>query len=248
VALLTLGTLVTNLRMEAGHSSNPATGQNQRDQLVYILNRTQEELANDYEWPGLHVDRDIYLSVGTRYYAYPSDLPFDNITEAYLIWNTLYGELVYGIGPEQFALWNSNTGFQSWPVERWMHQSDMNLFELWPIPSEAPPGTPTCQAALVRFHGTREIPWMINDADTCTLPATLITLFAAGDLLARQKSDDAPLKLAKAKEALRRYRLRQSSNKAKPFVIGGANADGSNTNGRIGLDYIPTGYGSGPGR
>jgi hypothetical protein len=249
VAVQSLGTLVTNLRLEAGHSSSPATGINMRDQLVYLLNRTQEELALDYDWPGLIVDRDTPLVAGTRYYSYPADLPFDNITNAWLVWNTLYGELCYGIGPDEFAVFNSNTGFTSWPVQRWMHNSDMNLFELWPIPSEAPPATPTSQAALVRFRGTRQIPWMVADSDQCVLPATVITLFAAAELLARQKSPDAGLKLQKAQEYIRRYRVRQSAHKTKPFVVAGGQSDGTGVRGqRIGLDYIPIGYGNGPGR
>ena len=248
MATLPLGTLVTNLRFEVGHSSNPATGTNQRDQLVYYINRAQEDLAEDYTWPILRVDRDIPIAVGARYYSYPVDMPFENIEIGWLVWNTLYGKLEYGIGPEQFALWNSNLGFQSWPIERWMHNQDSGLFEVWPIPSEAPPASPTSEAALIRFRGTKLIPWMVADGDVCVLPATLITLHAAVEILSREKGEDAAMKLKKATDKLRRYRLRQTSNKTEPFVIGGGSPDGSNNNGRIGLDYIPVGYGSGPGR
>ena len=246
MALSSLGVLVTNLRMEAGQSSNPAAGTNQRDQLVYILNRTQEELANDYVWPFLEVDRDVPISVGTRYYAYPADLPFENITNAWLVWNTLYGKLHYGIGPAQFALWNSNVGFKSWPVERWKHNADTNLFEVWPIPSEAPAASASSQAALVRLRGTKLVPWMVADGDLCTFPDTMLVLFAAAELLAATGSKVAPLKLAKAKEALRRYRLRVGANKREPFVMGAV--ERGQAHGRIGLEYIPPGYGNGPGQ
>lgn len=245
MASVSLGQLVTSLRFEVGQSSSAAAGLNQRDQLVYILNRVEEELSLNWDYPGLIVDRDIPLVTGTRYYAYPSDLPFGAITNAWLVYNTLFGELTYGIGPEQFALFNSNTGFTSWPVERWMHNGDSGLFELWPVPSQAPPATPTSQAALVRLRGPRLITPMVADGDVCTLPATVIVLFAAAEVLARQKSPDAGLKLDKAKEFLRRYRVRQSAHKTRPFVVGGGGAERA---GRIGLDYIPQNYGAGPRR
>lgn len=248
MAVASLGTLVTNLRFEAGHSSAAAAGINMRDQLVYVINRAQEELALDYEWPFLTVDRDVLITAGARYYAYPTDLPFDNITHTWLVWNTLYGALTYGIGPDEFALFNSNTGFTSWPAQRWMHHSDDNTFELWPVPSEAPPATATSQAALVRLRGTRQIPLMVADADMCVLPSTAIVLYAAAELLARENAADASMKLQKAGEYVRRLKVRQSAHKTRPFVIGGGQEDGSERSGRIGLDYIPIGYGKGPNR
>jgi hypothetical protein len=244
VAAVSLGQLVTNLRFEVGASSSPAAGINVRDQLVYVLNRAQEEISTDWEWPGLIVDRDIPLVVGTRYYSYPSDLVFENIDKAWLVWNTLYGELTYGIGPNEFALFNSNTGFMSFPVQRWMHNADSGLFELWPIPSEAPPATSATQAALIRFRGTKTIPQMAADSDLCVFPPTAVVLYAAAELLARQEDAGAGLKLQKAQEFLRRLKVRQ--NKSGPFVIGGGRR--SDIGKRIGLDYIPMGYGSGPGR
>ena len=89
---------------------------------------------------------------------------------------------------------------------------------------------------------------MVADGDLCTLPENIITLFAAAEVLARDKSPDAELKMVKAKNAMRRYALRQTANKNKPFVIGGGSASGGNNHGRIGLDYVPPGYGSGPAR
>ena len=245
MSVLNLGQLVTNLRFEIGHSPSPAAGINQRDELVYVLNRTQEELASGYDWPGLVVDRDIAIVPGTRYYAYPSDLPYDNIENVYLVWTTSFSELAYGIGPDQFALFNSNTGYTSWPVQRWMNHLDSGTMELWPIPSQAPPATATSQAALVRLRGTKLIPPMVADADMCVFPATAILLWAAAEYLAREKSADAALRLDKAKEYLRRLRVREGANKQKPFVIGGGSGGGV---GRIGIDYVPIGYGNGPGR
>lgn len=244
----TLGELVTDLKMEVGHSSSAATGINMRDQLVYLLNRVQNDLAEAYDFPGMTVDRDIPIVVAARYYSYPTDLPFDNINKAWLIWNTLYNELDYGIGPEQFALFNSNVGFTSWPVQRWQHFSDDNTFELWPVPNQAPVATATSQAALVRLRGTRVPPKMVADADRCVLPDKIILLWTAAEIMAREGDKGAQLKQTKAQEALRRYKIRQSSHKTNPFIVGGgATGLGGRPGSRIGLDYIPEGYGNGPG-
>jgi hypothetical protein len=238
-----LSTLIQNLRFELGASSSPAAGINQVDQFTYLLNRAQEQIAIDFQWPRFTVDRDIPIVVGTRYYAYASDLGYDEVERVWLVWNTLYGEMRYGIGPEQFALFNSNTGFTSWPVERWMHNADSGLFELWPVPSEAPPATATSEAALIRMRGTKLYTQMVNPTDMSTFPSTAIVLYAAAELLARDKDDSASAKLQAGQEYIRRLRVRQ--NKTRPFVMGGGRENDAGQ--RIGLDYIPIGYGSGPG-
>lgn len=249
MAILSLGQMVTNLRLELGQSSSAAAGINMRDQLVYLLNRTQEELALSYTWPGMTVDRDIPIQIGARYYAYPTDLSFENITDAWLVWGSLFGEMKYGIGPDEFALWNSNTGFLSWPVERWMHHSDDNTFELWPVPSEAPPASANAEAARIRFRGTKSVAPMVADSDLCTLPATAIVLFAAAERLADNENPRAKIKLGRAENFVRQLKVRQGSNKRGPFVLGGGSHDQAGSGrGRIGLDYIPQNYGSGPGR
>ena len=237
--------LLTMLRAEVGHSTNVAHGVNDRDTLLYIINRTQDELAEQYNWPMLNVDRDVPVAIGQRYYPYPDDLPFENIEKAWLVWNTLYHEIYYGIRPEDFILWNSDKGFTSWPVQRYRHHPDDNTFELWPIPDQAPVSSGV--AASVRFRGPMLVKPMIQDADYCTLPYRPILLFAAGEVLAREKAADAQLKLEKGKEWLRRMKVRQGAQKGRPFIMGGS-GDGAPFQGRIGLDYIPPGYGSGPGR
>jgi hypothetical protein len=239
-----LSTLILNLKFELGASSSPAAGINQQDQLIYMLNRAQEQIAIDFEWPLFTVDRDIPIVVGTRYYAYPTDLDYSSVERVWLVWNTLYGEMSYGIGPEQFALFNSNTGFTSWPVERWMHNADSGLFELWPVPSEAPPATPTSQAALIRMRGTKLYTTMVNPSDQSTFPATAIVLYAASEILMRAKDDSAQAKLAAGQAYIRRLKVRQNKKK-QPFVLGGGHTGDDGR--RIGIDYIPIGYGSGPG-
>lgn len=238
--------MLTDLRAEIGHSTNVAHGINDRETLLYYLNRTQLDLYRDYDWPDLIVDRDVPLADGQRYYVYPTDLAFDDINKMWVLVNTVYSEVGYGIGPPQMVLWNSDTGFKSWPVRRWMHHADDNTFELWPVPD----GNAMNPNAMVRLRGTKTVTPMINDSDLSTLPPNLIVLFSAVELLSRDSAKDAQVKLSKANEAMRRHRVRRFSHKHRPEAIGAGGGDAQSRSGRwptLGLDYIPPGYGSGPG-
>jgi hypothetical protein len=239
--------MLTDLRAELGHSTNVAHGINDRDTLIYYLNRTQIQLYQDYDWPQLIVDRDVVLADGQRYYPYPVDLAFDDIEKIWLMFNTFINTLTYGIGPHEMVLWNSDMGFKSWPTRKWMHHADDNTFELWPIPD----GSAAAANALVRLRGTKTVTKLVNDDDLSTLPDNIITLFSAVEILQRDNAADAALKLTKANEAMRRHRTRQFAHKKYPVVIGGGGGDAQSGSERsypvLGLDYIPPGYGSGPG-
>ena len=238
--------LLSDLRAELGHSTNVAFGINDRDTLLYYINRTQQDLYRDYDWPQLIVDRDVQLADGQRYYPYPTDLAFDDIGNIWVLINTVYNELLYGIGPYEMVLWNSDNGFKAWPTQKWMHHADDNTFELWPVPD----GTAAANNAIVRLRGTKTVPWMVNDSDLCVLPDHLIVVFAAVELLMRDNAKDAPAKLARAQELMRRHRVRQGTHKrVRPIAIGAGGGDAQSRPGSqpvLGLDYVPPGYGTGP--
>jgi hypothetical protein len=239
--------MLTNLRAEIGHSTNVAAGINDRDTLLYYLNRTQLDLYRDYDWPQLIVDRDVQLADGQRYYTYPTDLAFDDIAHIWVRIETVYNELLYGIGPYEMIVWNSDQGFKSWPTQKWMHNPDMGMFELWPVPD----ASAQAANANVRLRGTKTVTWMVNDGDENTLPDNLIVLFSAVEILQRDNAKDAEIKLQRANEAMRRHRARQFSHKrVRSVAIGAGGGDAQSRPGSqpvLGLDYIPPGYGSGPG-
>ena len=233
--------LVRMTRVEAGRSSNPAMGVNDQETVKYVINRTQQELYFKFDWPGNIVDRDVLLIDGGRYYDYPADLQFEDINVMWVLVNTVYDKVEYGIGPAEWRIWNSDQGFKSWPTQKWLHNPDMNKFELWPVPD----GNAQAQASYVRMRGTRTVAPLINDSDMCVINGYLLALYAAAELLARDGSKDAGLKLTKAEGLRHRMGVRQTSHKRRPFIMGGG-GDGGTSFGRIGLDYIPPGYGSGP--
>lgn len=233
-----LSDLLTATRLEAGHSTQASMGVNDHDTIVYLINRTQNELAYSFDWPNLQIDRDIPLVAFQRYYVYPDDMPYEQVGDMWVLLNNVYNRVEYGIFPEHFAIWNSDLGFVSWPVQRWMHNHDNNQIEMWPIPS---------QAGYVRLRGFQNIPELINSSDTCVMDPTMIVLFTAAELLARENAKDAPMKLQKAQSYLRRLQTRQTAHKRRPFVVGGGGT-GDLRQPRLGIDYIPPGYGSGPAR
>src|SRR3954467_5531829 len=126
--------MLTDLRAEIGHSTNVAHGINDRETLIYYLNRTQIRLYQDYDWPLLTVSRDVTVSPGQRYYPYPTDMASPDINRIVLFAPQPLLELAYGIGPAQMSFSNSVQNQQNWPPRRWMHNQDMAMFELWPIP------------------------------------------------------------------------------------------------------------------
>lgn len=239
-----LSGMLTALRAECGHSTAVAAGLNDRDSLLYLLNRVQVDLWEDYDWPDLRVDRDIQLADGVRYYPYPADLRLEDVDHVW-VWgaaNTVY-ELKYDITPVQYLLWNSEDGAKSWPPQRWQHNADTNAIELWPIPDA------TAAGAKLRLRGTRTPQELINDSDTPLLPWRVIVLTAAAEVLARQEDPSAQAKAQRAQEILRRRKVRLSAHKSNTIALaGGHTRMTGNTLPRAGLDYIPSGYGSGPRR
>jgi hypothetical protein len=248
-----LGDLLSGLRAELGHSTNVAHGVNDRETLIYYLNRTQIQLYQDYDWPQLIVDRDQPLFANGRYYPYPADLQFDDISSVHVMVGDLVGgsyfqEMTYGIGTVEMNLLNSDAGFTQWPPLKWMHNADDNTIEVWPVPDDTALFDST--GHFIRLRGTKTVLSMVNDGDLSTLPPHLVILFAAVEILERDDAKDAALKLNKANEAMRRHRVRQASHKRiRATAIGAGGGDAQSRRHyppAIGLDYIPSGYGSGP--
>src|SRR4051812_7220730 len=91
--------MISSLRSECGLSTNVAHGLNDRDSLAYLLDRTQIDLWESFDWPYLTIDRDIPLVVSQADYAYPTDLEFDGINTIWVIGSNQLYRLTYGIRP-----------------------------------------------------------------------------------------------------------------------------------------------------
>ena len=76
----------------------------------------------------------------------------------------------------------------------------------------------------VRVSGIKNLSALTGEADTADLDDQLIVLYAASEILARQKQGDAQNKIAQATAHYARLKARMS--KTETFVIGGGEPDG----------------------
>lgn len=206
--------LLAQLRAETGRSQSVSVGVSEADNLKEVLRRTQETLYDEYDWPHMNVQKTIMLDAGQRYYDLPSGLNFDRIQDVKLRYNTVYVELDRGITFEDYSIFDSNasTPERSFPTLKWdiRDTGSGEQIEVWPIPN---------QSATIYMFGTKTLSDLIQEADTADLDDRLIVLFAAAEILSRQKSNDAKVKLSQAERRLLTLR-RNSQSASKPVQLG----------------------------
>ncbi len=191
----TLGQLIDDVRAEAGHALQVSLGVAMRDVLVKVLQRQQRRLWEDYNWSFLRVQRDIEIQAGQRYYDIPADLTWEKIEKVEFKYGDRWVPVTYGIGREQLDQHDSDRDIRAFPVERWSEAEDDQI-ELWPIPSQD--GSLAQSANIVRVHGIRSLRPLVAESDRADLDDTLLVLYSAAEILAREKSSDASLKLQMA--------------------------------------------------
>ena len=205
-----LSALVDQLRAEIGASTNVSMGVNTLPNLKQVLKRTQEKLWNDFDWPFAWIERDESLLNGQRYYAFDDDIDFDRIRTASLYYGNVWRALEYGITPADYNLSNPDLGMKQDPIQKWRHWEG-NQFEVWPVPSSS--------TTKLRFRAIKKLPSLIADTDRAELDDILIVLFAASELLAKAKSEDAAGKLRAAMEHYNK--LKGNAMKSPMFTLGG---------------------------
>lgn len=233
---VTLQVLLDDLRSESGHAISASMGQGTQDMMVNLLTRVQKRLWDDFAWPFLQVKKDITLQAGSRYYDVPGPVfdSNDNIVEAgitlervqkaSLKYGGIWGRLEYGISSDEYSIHDSDRGIRTWPVERYEAYGKSQI-EVWPMPSNN--SNTTTGEGLVRLEGTGNLSPFISLSDTADLDDQLIVLFAASELLTRQKSPDAKVKAGQANAHYQRLRARLS--KTTSVVIGGGGGGDSYT-------------------
>lgn len=223
----TLANMVRDLRSEAGHSLAVSQGVNQVETLKYILKRTQVELHVAFVWPTLKIRVNIPALVGQMVYPFDVAMPFEQIKEAWYAsgGGTDWSPVGYGLTEDLIKPDGSNT--QSGTPVQFYEVDASGGFRVWPTPS---------QAGTIRFVGQKPLAPFIADGDMSTLDATLIVLFAAAELLARAKAEDASVKMQKAQRHLTKLLAGQISVKNKVSTMGAYAGRSTPT---PGIDYIP---------
>jgi hypothetical protein len=222
------------VRAEVMQSLNMAQGLNAQTQYDMNIDRTQKELWEQYEWPHLlYRSTVVPLAANQKFYDYPDDMPFDAITNGYYKDGTNWLPMAYGV-----AMMDNETD-QSWPPRKWQNTPSVTggvtnaigQIEVWPIPS---------QAGEMRFRGQALVNNLISDTSRAVLDDTLIALFAAAEILAAQKAENASLKLQKANQFLRRILANQGAMKRQIAILGGIGSMPGQPAPTPYLDYIPS--------
>lgn len=204
----TFGQIVTMTRAEAGHSTASSVGRNVSDQIGQTVRRVYERLHGDFSWPHLFTSRDITLAAGQRYYAFHHELDPDRVGSAWYLPtdDSAWAPVDYGIETVHLNTHNPERDERSDPVRRWQRFDD-DMLEVWPMPATG--------GGTLRMEGMTR-PRVLNaDGDKADLDDQLIALYAAAEILTRQNSADAQMKLD---QALSRYqRLRGHMNNSDPI-------------------------------
>lgn len=209
-----LGQLIDDLRAESGQSLQPSLGPSTRDVLINILNRVQRRYWEDYAWPFLRVSRDVAVQAGMRYYGIPSDLTYERIERVEFKWGDRWQPLTYGIDISHYNQYDSDLDIRSYPIYRY-REAESNQVEIWPVPSEN--GSAASFDGILRFTGIRNLNPLVAESDVAELDDQLLIMFAAAEILARQKASDAGAKLQQAERHYARLKARNS--KSEPFVM-----------------------------
>jgi hypothetical protein len=147
------------------------------------------------------------MQAGQRYYDFPTDLNLERVERVEFKWDDRWHQLEYGIGRTQLDQYDSDRDVRSWPIYRWKEAED-NQIEVWPVPSLD--GSIDPPTGLLRFTGIRALRPLVQESDRADLDDTLLVLFSAAEILAREKAADAGLKLQMAENHYRRLRARGS--------------------------------------
>jgi hypothetical protein len=213
---VSLGELIDDVRAEAGHSLQANLGVAMRDVLIKVLQRQQRRLWEDHDWTFLRVHRDIAVQNGQRYYNIPADLTFERIEKLEFKYGDRWIPMSYGISAANYDQYDSDRGVRGFPVERWQEYENGQI-EVWPVPSQN--GTASPVANVVRIHGIRKLRPLVAESDVADLDDTLLVLYSAAEILAREKGADASLKLQMAEKHYARLKGRNS--KSETFSLAG---------------------------
>lgn len=214
--------LVYDLRAELSRAVDPAAGVADLPSLKQTISRNYETIYDDYDWPHLSIfSSRAAINAGQRYYDFPANMSYDTIDEAVVWWSGQPVPLERGIGFDNYADSDPEADDRRDPATHWdvRFTGTREQIELWPLPASA---------GQMQFKGKKKFVPLIDDNDICLLDDHLVVLTSAVELLPRQKSGDAQIKLAALRGRYDRVKGR-SKGAGKSYRIG--MGSGSSTGG-----------------
>lgn len=222
----TLENLVEQLKAETGNSVTVNVGVDYVANLKQTLRRVQETLYDDYDWPHLRIMPTKDLVDDQHLYDMPTDLNYDRIEEVRAWYSGHPYAICRGVSFEDYDQYSSVDGEKVDPVRKWDIRwtgADLQI-EVWPMPAS--------NVQHLQFRGIRKLRDLVSDSDVADLDDRLIVLFAAAELLARQKSADAQIKLAQAQQRYSRLKSRVTGG-ADTITLGGTSGERDRPRGTI---------------
>lgn len=206
--------LITDLRAEVRRSTSVSVGVDDLDNLKRVLNHVYRSLVVDHEWPHLRVvAAKIQMAAGQRYYDVPTELEFDGITSA-VVWDgTETYDIERGIDLADYGVLDPEEDEREDPIRKFdlRFNGTAVVVEVWPIPNS--------DDCALQFKGNRALDKLVNDTDKCWLDDELVLSFAAAEILAAVKAEDAESKLRLAQGYLQRLKAR-SKGVGKRYSMG----------------------------
>ena len=188
----TLIKLLDDLRAECHDSLNPAHNGSARDGQVKLLQRTQEWLWEDYNWPNLMIHRQYAAQAGQRYYDFGVDFDIERIQKIGFKSGGMFRPLGVGIDEMDFLAHDSDLDARSYPVRRWRLSEDVTV-EVWPISDQN--GDAATREGYFKVSGIKKLSKLVDDDDRADLDDRMIVLYAAAEVLGGRGSKDASIKL-----------------------------------------------------
>lgn len=201
----TLEKVLTDLRAEARLSLSAQHNINVRDAHIALIQREQDRLYGEFDWPHLVVERFIPVQKGQRFYdpqvafneagVAKNDIHIERISRVDVKTDGEWFRLATGIGAAEYAAYDSFKDERAWPTRHWRLYED-EMIEIWPIPDQD--ANPATQDGYLRITGVRKLRPLAQNGDRLDLDDQMVALFAAAALLAASGEKDAQLKLEAA--------------------------------------------------
>lgn len=206
----TLTNLLARLKAELGYSQDASATASDAT-LTLLLANKQRWLCGEFDWPFLDHKWDISLAAGSRFVSLPTatsttddlgatlSINFERPVHVSVNWANWWQPVFEGIDDRELNMRRSSQGEAQDPVQKWRMTTDTSeaasadKIEVWPIPASA---------QTLRIQGQREPIALTSANEKADLDDTLLVLFVAAELLARQDQHDAQLKAGLAQKRL----------------------------------------------
>jgi hypothetical protein len=155
-----------------------------------MLSNVQLLYSTLRDWPFLRRKWDVACGQGDRYKSFPTQdirgstatLNTERPFIVKVLFNTIYQDVAWGIGDEEFDIRNSDLGQQEDPIQRIDYATNIaetahaDEFEIWPLPTTA---------QTLRFYGQRQPYVLAAETDKADLDDLLLVYSVAAELLYR---------------------------------------------------------------